>query len=311
MATSFLEMFLEDVRLFVDDPVAGEKYTDTQVMRLAGLASRKIFRDLQFISSQPNVLSFDISVLTTVQVYFLPTGIGEILNIGEWDSTQDCYLWKIKTPSRRTPLRPNMFLSGRSVVFDALPDRAFTMRVEYLPSGDFSGHEANVNWAAAPTALNAFWLVDASSEAADLQRGVVDDRDGAYLGGMLRVWNPASSPTEIFERIITGHTVSVSGTAEQRRAITVDRDWDALFSAATVYRYEIVPQWIEGVRLLAVLGTAITLCTGAGMGDRIKLLEREYLKAARTERLAVANQNPDERTFRQDTDEGLTREMPW
>jgi len=300
MATSFLETLIEDVRIAVDDPEAGAKFTDDHILRYATNAMRRVFRDLAGISSHPCVTRLGISVVADEKVYRLPPSVGEILQMGEWDATNESWKWRTQPPSRWSSL-PGIRVAAGRVVFDRNPSSAFTLSVDYVPSGDFMAHEGKSTTPTPNTLLTTFNGVDAADEATKKVRGVIDDRAGAYIGAKLRVWEETpggTSPAIIREALVTGHAVSA---AEPNRVFTIDKGWDPALGDGVEYRYEIVPIFIEGIRMAVVFATAMTLCSLGGLKDKWRGLLIEYRSTLRTERLAEAYKTPYEQHWHRDT----------
>ena len=304
---SFLEELVSDVRLAIDDAAISAKFSDAEVLRFAGMAFRRAFRDVSAVSSRPVVLTHDISITTSQRSYALPPCIGEILLMGEWDSELGHYKWKLDSPSRWSPDRPGVHIAGRRIVWDVAPTTAFTLRVEYSPGADFRPHEGvvTVTTADLTDATLDLNLVDPATESADLKLGSVDDRQNAYVGGVIRMWQVTDEdPPVVQERLITAHTVDPThATSAMKRVISVEEAWSPALTNAEDYRYEIWPLGYDGFRQAVMLGAAVTLCAMSGMNERRQALLAEYVLAIRTEKLFEAYFSPTGDVWATDTDE--------
>lgn len=306
---SFLESLIDDVRLAIDNPVAGARFDDAAIIRWAGSAMRRVSQDIARVSARPVVLAFDFTIPAGTTVYQLPPSVGTIIEIGGWDDDVGAWSWTLLHTSRRGPFRPNMHLSGRRVVLDKALDEAVEMRIEYKPSGDFLPHEGVRTLDSLTLAGDEIALVEPADEATGLLRGLVDDRQNAYVGAMLRVWSPESVPAVVQERLVLSHVID--STADATRLLTVDADFDPVLEAddEVTWQYELLPAHFatEGVRACVVLASAMTLCAMSGMDERKTSLVSEYQAAIRTEELAEAYGDLRNQKWRKDTFQGRRR----
>lgn len=305
--TSFLTTLIEDVRLAIDDPTVGAKFSSAMIVRWAGQAMRRVSQDLERMASKPLVLAFDFTVPAGTVVYQLPPSIGTIIEIGSWDADLGRWSWTLFCPSRMGPFRPSCFLSGRRLVFDKPPDADTALRIEYKPSGDFLAHEGKRVFAAALLTSTQFALVEPASETAGVLNGVIDDRQNAYVGATIRFWNPAGAPALVQERTVLAHVVS--STAGKTRLLTLDSAPDPALTQDGIvnYQYELLPVAAEPLRQCVVLGTAMLLCSMAGLDTKKNSLALEYRLATRTERLSAAHGDLRRQKFQKDTFFGIRR----
>lgn len=308
---SFLGDLVNDVRTGIDDAEVGSRFEDNDLIHHAGLASRRVWQDLNAVSSAPVVARLEITVGTygAYQDYYLPPSVGRVLTIGEWDTDREWWDWRHKSHSRHHPYRPGIHVMGRRLHFDKVPTTEKTLTIEYVPSGDFKPHEAVVTPGSIVLDTNGFcvtWdLISRSSEGpGTLLYGNVDDREGAYVGSLLRIWRTTpggvDEPAEIQERTVTSHIVTEGSTV---RRLEVRPAFEPV-TTINEYHYELVPMYWQGVQQLIGLGTSMTLCAMTGLRDRYYLLLKEYQSAIRSEQLAAAKTTPFNKSFRRDNWKG-------
>ncbi len=312
MQASFLSNIIDDVRLVLDDPAVSEKFTDQEIIRLAGPSFRRVLRDVNTVSSRPYVCVFTVPVVVGTQRYELPPAIGEVLIMGEFDSDIDQYSWVNHPSSRYAAYRSGAWLEGRTVVLATKPTATYDLRIEYIPSGDFLPHEGARCFSSGTLddITKTFALVEPvnESDSTKLLRGLIDARQNAYIGARIRIWNLApqtASPREpeiLEERTIISYVIDptlVSQGSGSSRLVTVDTPWSTSIveNGTDVYQYEIVPIGAEGVRLVMMLGIAMTLAAAAGLSERRKLITEEYRMAIRNERLFDAFYSPYAQKF--------------
>lgn len=305
---TYLQLFVNDVRLALDDPAVGKKYSDSEIIRLGGLAMRQVFKDLTAITTRPVVLTHDIAINSTTLIYYLPPSIGEVLHIGEFDTTNNNWKWKLQTRSRFNSNVRSMRFEGRRIRLEAPATAAFTLRIEYIPGTDYYPHEAVRTFTTATLADNkTFALVEPGDETDFLIRGFVDARPQAYIGSLFRVWRLYSddlTAPRVEERIITNYAIT-PGDSGKQRVITLDADLDTAIvqDGVTEYQYEIVPIFWEGVRQCMAVRAALTLAGMSGMREKEASLTMEYRTAIRNERLLEAYMTQDNKSWDYDTDE--------
>ncbi|MFQ5472314.1 MAG: hypothetical protein ACE5FA_05440, partial [Dehalococcoidia bacterium] len=209
MAISFLSDLIDDVRLALDDPAVSKKWTDAQILRLGGMAFRRAFRDINVVSSHRVVLTHDISILSTTRLYELPPVVGEVVVWGEWNDDLGSYNWYVNSPSRYSPYRRGVHMDGKRIRFDANPQKAFTLRVEYIPGPHFFPHEGQIvfdNGAANydNATSTTFPIVKKSLQTTTtVPRGTVIYYKDGFVGQVLKIWpDDTTDPQQIQERVI-------------------------------------------------------------------------------------------------------------
>ena len=297
----FLETLVEDVRLAIDDPGVGATFTDAQIVRHAASAMRGVYQDIQRISSRPVVCTFDFTIAAGEMQYRLPPSVGTILNLGIWSTNGGRWDFIIRESSRMGPFRPAMYVNGTRVTLDKPADTAYNMRVEYKPSGDFRPHAGVRTFSAALVGATEFALVEQASEPTGLLLGEVDDRENAYVGGLLSVWAD-SGLSKIQGRSIFAHSVNPSA-AGKTRLLTLDSALSPALSqdGTTKYRYEIIPEGAAGIRQSVSFKTAMTLCAMRSMAQKQSALLTEYRLSLRTDRMFEANGNQRNQNWQKDT----------
>ena len=317
-----LDDLVSDVRTMISDENVGAIFTDAQIIHHSHLATKRIFKELTQISSAPVVLRHKVYIPSYAHYvgtgfvaapwptsYRLPPSLGRIIQYGYWDYTEERWDYAIKPTDRRNRHFRSVRIEGNALVFDQVPTTKTLLTIEYEPSGDFRCHRASSEYDSAALDTNEFELIQPNDESDDLDYGVVDDRDGAYNGGMLRLWRTsaavAGGPIEVQERLITDHVVSSSG--EPYRKITVDADFSPALVNAVEYEYEVVPTYLSTMEQIIALGTSLSLCAYSAMDKRYSMLRKEYQSALRTEQLAIARRNAEGEHINKDTNIGWTR----
>ncbi len=284
---SFLSNFVSDIRLSVEDPDVGARFTDSAIIRLAGPAMKRVYQDLVRLSSKPLYLYLDISFPGGDLAVALPPCVGSVVNVGEWNSDNGRFDTVLGTTSLMGPYRPGLRVSGRRLVHDKGLAETTTFRIEFKPKGEFLAHEASRKFVAASLETDEFALVEPASESTDLDYGLVDDRPNAYVGSFLRVWSSSDTPAVVQERVVLGYVIDKDAADNTVRLLTVDSDFDPVLTQdnAHVYNYEIVPTFADAAQEAIMFGAAMTLCNMSGMRSRAQDLALEYRMALRTAKL--------------------------
>lgn len=300
---SSLELLVEDIRIALGDPAIGAQYTDAQLLRRASAAAQRVVQDVQRVSSRPIVAVADVIIPVGTTVYQLPPSIGTLLEIGEWDSTYGNWKGVYYDVSRSGPFRPGLHLSGRCIVLDKAQEANLELRIEYKPSGEFSAHEGSRNFNAAALGASEFALIEPSVAPV---RGIVDDRQNAYVGALLRVWATTNTLMEVQERVVTAHTINTALTGKQR-LLTVDVPFSPVLvqDAVATYEYEVVHSSLESVRECVVLLTALQLCTPNALSQKKNALALDYRIAVRGARLSETNADQRRQHWVKDTMRGV------
>ncbi len=291
LAIGFLENLVTDVRLALDDPSVSAKWSSQQILRMAGMAFRRAFRDINIVSSHRIVLAHEVAVLSGTRRYDLPPVVGEVVNWGEWDDTLGSYKSQVSSRSRHSSARRGVFIDRNRLVFDTNPGRAFTLRIEYIPGPHFYPHAGQIDFSDVKytTATSVtFNAVDKTLQTTTtVPFGDVHYAKDGFVGQILRIWpDDATAAQVVQDRIITAQVLAVGGTDEVR--LTVDLPWDTTPGSTETWNYEILPEAVEGFRHVVVLGTAMTLCAMTGLWKKRQQILEEYVPAARTEKLYEA-----------------------
>lgn len=294
----FIETLLEDIRIAIDDPNVGARFDDDTIMRNARNSARSVFLDMQRVSKRPLVHQLDLTLAVGTTRYLLPPCIGSVLGWGAWNTTTNSWDWKV-TPTSRIGFggRPGIFVQGNEIVTDCALTASLNLRVEYKPSGDFVMHAGSRTFSSSTLTPTQFALVEAADETTNITYGEIDHRQNALVGGLLRVWSPASTPVQVQEQTILSY--AISGTSGKTRLVTVGSAWNPAITqnGTTSYSYEVVPIMSDSVRMAVMLKTAIALANLSGMSDRSRSLLYEYRSSIRTARLSEVNANLDDQLF--------------
>jgi len=199
---SFLYTVLARVRGYLDDVDVDAKYTDDYIIRhLLTPTMVDVLSRLNLTTASPVILTFDISLSTSVYTYVLPPCIGEVLRLAVVDS--DNNLLVDAYPRDRMDYRGKKWaIRGNPGAYELSLDEILlgtgTCQLWYASTGDVLPHYGTGTLADV-SGTDTFTL------AASPTLGVLDRRPNSYCGQVLRLL-PASGAVE--ERIISTHVLS-------------------------------------------------------------------------------------------------------
>jgi hypothetical protein len=270
---------IDRTRMFVDEPSVNAKYSDSELIDLLEAEWTTIMQEQSRVSQAPVVCRHDFTFQSGQQHYVLPPTVGEILTLGEHDTTSDIMSSPMVPRSRYNPAGPNFTIEGNVIRLDPKwTGASATIRLTYIPTGDVRLHQGSV-------ATPATDIVDGTDSAtvvlaASPTTGTLDTRVNAYEGSVLRILT-ASTNNYIQERVISAYDVTT-------RKATVKPGFDYTPGGAAV-TYEIAPLLHLFRGLLVSLATARVISGVEGDRGRYQTLTQLWQEKMRALRLHQTN----------------------
>lgn len=250
---SFLETVVERARAYVNDPDTEAKYTDDWVIRHCVMpAMTDVLARLNLSQDNPIINRITLTLSTEDRYYQLPPCVGEVLEIGVYDSNWTL-LQEAKPRDFLNPFQSGWRLEGNQLVIEPLPSSTDTARVtnfqvSFISNGQVYPHLSEDGGTLEEDAdgVHTVWL-DPSPD-----KGALDRRPNAYVGQMIRLI-PANGAVE--ERVIGS-----SGYTGGRFWVTTRSPFTEISAPQDTIKYEIAPQGHEA------LYDAIALLVGYKLG---------------------------------------------
>lgn len=258
---SILMTTIERIRTFLDDPSLDAKYSNDFLVR--HIIEPEMVNVITVINQQreePILCKFLLDNLENTNTSIeLPPNVGIIHRIAKLNA-DGTVLDDIARRDETDPRGPGWSLDGRDLhIRPDWADDTAGYEVWYTPSGDFVPHYSD-NGGELETGALTFTL-SASPDVGDYDR-----REGAYIGGILRVWNAAN--TIIQEQVISGYDVSTRLVTVRTKFGTAD------IPAVDSLRYEIVPEYMGHIWQAIAVASAMNL----GVSRNITEKQMAYLK---------------------------------
>jgi len=274
---SILMTTLERIRTFLDDPSLDAKYTNHFL--ISHVIEPEMVNVITGINQQredPILCKFSLDNLevnnTSIE---LPPNVGTIYRITSLNAAGDV-LDDIAKRDDTDPRGPGWHLDGRDLYLrpDWTPDTA-GYEVWYAPSGDFSPHYSADGGELESGALT--FILDSTPDVGDYDR-----REGAYIGGVLRVWN--ADKTIIQEQVISGYDVSTKTVTVRRAFGTAD------IPVASSLRYEIVPEYMGHIWQAVALAGSMNLGAARNINEKqMGFLKEQFSLALQSAMVLTAN----------------------
>jgi hypothetical protein len=265
--------------MFADEPSTNAKYSDSEVIDLIEMEWANIMQEQVRNSQAPIVARHDFTFQSGQQHYVMPPTVGEVLMLGEHDSTTDTSSGMFVPRSRYNPAGPNFTIEGNIIRLDPKWQGSnTTVRLTYIPTGDVRLHEGTLD--------NGGSDISNGTDSATViladtpTTGSLDTRVNAYEGSVLRILSASTNDYEQ-QRVITSYDVTT-------RTATVKPGFDYAPGGAVV-TYEIAPLLFLFRDLLVSLSVARLLIGTEGDTTRYKLLERMWNEKMRALRLHQSN----------------------
>jgi hypothetical protein len=281
-----LTRLIELIRQYTDEPAAKAKYKDDDCLAHAEAAFQSILMELNGASDNPLLVRHTITVQTGISSYLLPPSVEQIRQVGI--RNEEGVLQAVIDPRPSGSFYgPGFRLEGRVLRFDSPPRLSADLDLEllYVPNGDFRLHYGTVEGGTAAV-IDKDGLPFSESPTC----GVLDTRDNAYVGAVLRIIE--SNQNLVQERTIIAYD-------HLTRRATVDPPFDPVPTGPV--RYEVVPSYYRLIETVVAIHVALSLRAILGDKRKYELLERQYLRVLRTLRMQVARMDPNRGdTYRHD-----------
>lgn len=262
---SFLLTVIERVRAYLDEATLDAKYTNDYLVRqVISPEMVNVMARLSNSFSNPIRLRHSISLLTDTEHYTLPPNIGEIYRVAIMD-VNNRVTQEMMPNNEFHPRGPGWQIQGNMLSFRPLPTKAETVDIHYIPNGDFHPH-----YDADGGVLNAgetTFVFDASPTL-----GSLDNRENAYAGAILRVWEPSTNIIE--ERVIKSYTAN-------GRTATVHIPFT--HAAASGLKYEVAPPGMNSLYQAIACSCAMNLGTARNITQKqMQFITLQYKMAMKT-----------------------------
>jgi len=237
----FLAETIQRIYDYANEPSDNPKWTSDKLFNLIRGSWARAMNDVNTLGKDPIVVRYDIPVTNSQKTYLLPCNVGQILSFGKVEPQTGEFYEVVLPRSRLNPCGGGVLFEGNLVRFEPSWPSSETLRILYIPSGDFVCHLGT--FAASDTGVSATKFPISLTPT----EGYFDRRPNGYIGSVVRLLscvdgsNNAVNPSgygyfPIQERPI----VSVAGTT---RLATVDPafDFDPASLTGGTITYEIVP----------------------------------------------------------------------
>lgn len=263
----FIQTVIDRTRAYLDDPSLDAKYDDNFLVKhvispmFASIASR-------INNSTTNAISVWIPFpITKLQPYYqLPPCVGEVWRLAQRNN--DTWVSREAMPRTEWHYRgPNWKVEGNMMVFSPTPDQDYLdLELQFMHNGEVMPFRTTATLDATKSILT-FALTNTP------EVGVIDRRDNAYLGSMVRI---LTSTGIVEERIISGWTKnSTNWQTTVRLPFT--------YAAAGTVTVEYAPFGLESLFEAVAVGGAIKLGTYKKItGSQFQLLQLQYKDAMKT-----------------------------
>ena len=277
---------IERLRGFLDDPMVNAKYDNSFLAaHIIAPAMADVYSRMNMTSDNPVLIRHSITLNTGQEYYQLPAMIGSVWRLaflGDHGEIIREYLPR----GVFHPSGPGWALEENLLVVRPYPTGTETIDIWYSPSGQYMPHYGD-------------GMLDADGYTLTLDAtptlGLLDRRDGAYNGSILRLL-PEDGMIE--ERVIDEHLVC-AGTLRVRRPFVLCGDIHTHESSSSsssnenlhiAVTYEVAPQGSQGMYEAIACRAALKLSTyrNASQKHRNFILD-EYKSAIKTLRDHLTN----------------------
>lgn len=291
------------IRDYTDEPVSNAKFTTDKLYPLIRDAYGQVVDDVNATADNPLIVTFTMSITDGDQYAMLPANVGQIVRIGEFDSTTGGWLSSWIPGGRRWSWGSGLSLEGSMLRFDPYAVSSGNLTVQYIPKGEFLVHVGTC------TAANASsTTLKLNSAPTD---GYFDARPNAYIGSILRVLSMTGTQ-QIGSTACTVFPVQerpIQSVAVTNLVATVAKEFDGDLSLATgsTYTYEVVPWFSYEIISAVAWHCAMSLHMIHG-GDQVRAgraagARQMYNNAMRSLRGRVSGMNQ--------VSSPLYRGLPW
>lgn len=281
---------------YADEPSVEAKYTTDKLFPLITQAYSRVMMEHNSMSEHPIVVRWSLTVTESVQNYYLPPNVGQLLKIGKVeDVTGRNNEWTVPR-SRLNPYGPGVLLEGNMIRWEPKPRIGETLQLEYIPDGYCSIHLGTFTQGDTVTPSDTTFALNASPS-----EGYFDQIPNAYLGQVVRIID--CQTTGSVEDQPTGYTSfpiqerPISGYAPTTNVITVEPAFDfnlgtnAGIAADSTYTYEVVPFFWSLLKEAVIWDVVRRLHGISGKKQQEASARIYYIETMRNIRMNAANYN--------------------
>lgn len=267
---SILRTIVEQVRTLIDLPTVDARYSDSyMVANLVAPEMAKILSHLHLTNGAPIIFPLPITLVEGQEEYQLPPNVREVLKVTVTDDQgtivndpKPGHFYQHGGEKWRVTGPPGCFRLKLGKEFD----NEETITVFYVPNGDIVPH-LGTGTLATVSSSHVFTLATTPT------LGLVDRREGAYAGSVLRIL-PSAATSRIESRMIQTQTVDTGWK------VTPVSNFEHIGSSASNLEYEVVPA--AAYAFVDVVAASICVKLGnklsAGQFQRLQLEYRRALK---------------------------------
>jgi len=267
-AATNIQRQLDLIRRLTDEPTISSKYSDNDLIEHIESANQIVMTELHTAADNAMLSRFNITISDGNNVFLLPPAVEAITRIAKLNGVTGLPDWQM-VPSSEWGFRgPGVRIEGRLLRFDpSWAGDSDVLEILYVPNGDF-----RIHYGTAVAATSTTLQMTPTPTA-----GILDTRDNAYLGSLLRVVSDGNG--YIQERTIIAYN-RVTQTATVSPAFS-----PALSGTIT---YEVAPSYERFLEKVVSLYVARELRAAAGDAAKTKNLTALYTEARRSLRLELS-----------------------
>jgi len=283
---SFILSVLERVRAYTNEPDAAAKFKDDFVLRsIINPCLDEVVSRVTMTENAPVVCRFNVTIAPGTEYYTLPCA-REILRLVKYDTYKSVTMdWRPESDEH--PWGAGWTLDGNTIRFNPLPVSTETYTLIYLPSSSVSPHYSTGGSCSADGTTFTF--------AATPTNGILDRRENAYAGSVLRFLPPSGIWQE---RIIDSYD-------QATRTATLRRPLSSIPNPRTSLVYEVAAPFFNPSLWDAIACRAAMKLVTMNRGD-ISGIQREYASAIKSARDTLSNFN----SRRINSPRSFTRDSP-
>lgn len=281
VSSSALQTIIDDTRLYLDEPAANAKYSDTQILRIMQSVWATLLADLNRTSTAPIIVRHSFTVSDGDEYVLLPPTVGQVLRIASYSAgnSYNQIQYDMTPRSLWNPAGPGFTIEGNVLRFTPKwQGNDMTFQLFYIPSGSVAYHSGTLAAAITnSTSTDTATLTLATSATL----GSIDNRPNAYAGCLIRILS-ATTNNYVQERIIQSHDVAA-------KTVTVAPAFDSTLVPATAISYEIVPFLMDIFDNLIALAVCRHITAIEGDTNRLRTITQLYNEQMRANRLGASN----------------------
>lgn len=281
---SFIDTVLERARALAEEPTADSQYDDNFLVRqVVGPEFSNVMGLVSLGAENPFVMRLQVDVRAGTQYYELPPAVRQVWRLAR-RIDGDKLVSDFFPRGWAHPLGMGWNLEGRMLSFDPVPTRDETWYVWYIPSVDFTLHKGT-GTVQESSANPPLWPRRTRIKlAASPSVGVLDRRNNAYVGAVLRIIQPGITWQE---RLIVAHDASAGKLTVDVRIPFEEANWPGHGGSVN---YEIAPVGWQALWDAVAIRTAIRIGTMRNQSEKkLALLEGQFARSIKAIRDQLGN----------------------